>query len=105
MEKPFSNLNLESEVKKDLSIQKKITKTIENESDTILSREPSKGKSDSAQTSQKISGDDFYMPENVDRINITEKIVKDKTTGKDVVFVKKETFYSDGNKDVTIYKK
>ena len=95
----------ESEIKKDLPGQKKINKTIENKSDTIPNKESSKAKSDSAPSSQKIPEDNFYMPENVDRINITEKIVKDKTTGKDVVFIKKETFYSDGNKDVTIYKK
>lgn len=51
------------------------------------------------------SENNLSMPENVDRINITEKTIKDKKTGKDVVMIKKIIFYSDGNKDIILYKK
>jgi hypothetical protein len=76
----------------------------ENLRDSIANKETIKGKNDSIPI-QKIADDEMSLPENVDRINVIEKIVKDKTTGKDVIFVKKEVFYSDGNKDVVIYKK
>ena len=52
-----------------------------------------------------IEEDGLSLPENVERINLYEKTVKDKTTGKDIVIVKKVVFYSDGNQDVSIYKK
>jgi hypothetical protein len=49
--------------------------------------------------------DDLILPENVDRVNFIEKKVKDKKTGKDILMVKKTIFYSDGNKDIILYKK
>lgn len=45
------------------------------------------------------------LPEGVEKIKITEKVVKNKTTGKEEAIVKKTTYYSNGRSEMTLFKK
>lgn len=45
------------------------------------------------------------LPEGVERIKFTEKLVKNKSTNQNEIIVKKVTFYIDGRTDTVLYKK
>lgn len=95
----------EKEEKKDLRFSEKSNKN-ENIETNLKESIIKNNKSVTEKTQTKfIEDNDLSLPENVDRINLFEKTVKDKTTGKDVVIIKKVVFYNDGNQDVTIYRK